>query len=324
VTSAEATQVTDDLWSPVLAGISAGALDCMQANLAVLADRQHPGAHVALGAPLRFTRAGGSAGQAEPTAAATLDDRLAEAANLLDLQVTARWDGVDGSRLRELASAHAPLYVVADAYSMAWVPYAGHRHLDHSFLLLRADSRQALIADAYQTNTPWGESRPGVWQLTAAGLDAAAGSDATAVTLAAGPPPRLDAGAIVAGNAAAMSAALADIDRYVAAARTTVGSRQTLERLVLDVWLLSRSRLLHAAWLASLGDRPAAAAAAAEHAQAWLRLSALAFVAERRVQRGQAAPPAVVDQLDRLLHADVRLAQQLARPDVAPMTAGSE
>jgi hypothetical protein len=320
VTSADATHVTDELWSPVLAGVSAGALDCMQANLAVLADRQHPGVHVALGAPLRFTRAG----QAEPTVAATLDDRLAEAANLLGLRVTARWDGVDGSRLRELAGDHAPLYVVADAYSMAWVPYAGQRHLDHSFLLLRADSRQALIADAYQTSTPWGETRPGVWQVTAAGLDAAAGSGAIVVTLGAGPPPRLDAGAILLSNAAAMSAALADIDRYVAAARTTAGGRQALERLVLDVWLLSRSRLLHAAWLATLGDRPAAAAAAAEHAQAWLRLSALAFVAERRAQRGQAASPAVVDQLDGLLHADVQLAQRLARPDMAPMTAGRE
>jgi hypothetical protein len=144
------------------------------------------------------------------------------------------------------------------------------------------------------------------------------------VTLGAGPPPRLDAGAILLSNAAAMSAALADIDRYVAAARTTAGGRQALERLVLDVWLLSRSRLLHAAWLATLGDRPAAAAAAAEHAQAWLRLSALAFVAERRAQRGQAASPAVVDQLDGLLHADVQLAQRLARPDMAPMTAGRE
>jgi hypothetical protein len=320
VTAADATLVTDEVWSPVLAGISTGALDCMQANLAVLADRQHPGAHLALGAPLRFTRAG----QPEKAVAATLDDRLADAASLLGLRVTARWDGVDGSRLRELAADHAPLYVVADAYWMAWVPYAGHRHLDHSFLLPRADSRQVLVADAYQTNTQWGESRPGVWQLTPAGLDAAAGGGATAVTLAAGPLPRLDADAILAGNSAAMSAALGDIDRYLAAARAAVGGHQALERLVLDVWLLSRSRLLHAAWLASLGDRPADADAAAEHAQAWLRLSALAFVAERRAQRGQASSPAVIDQLDGLLHADVQLARRLGRPDVATMTTGSE
>jgi acyl carrier protein len=312
VTLADPAQLTDEIWSPALAGVSAEALDCMQVNLAVVADRTHPGAHVALGAPLRFTLASGPPGQLPPVIEATLDDRLAQAAALLGVRVTARWDSVDGTGLRDLARSHAPLYIVADAYSMAWVPYAGQRHLDHSFLLLSADSRQALVADAYHNNTPWGAARPGIWQITAADLDAAAGNGATAMTLHAGSPPPLDGDAIVAGNAAAMDTALADIDRYIGAVRATIGNRQALGRLVLDVWLLSRSRLLHAAWLASLGDRPAEAAAAAEHAQAWVRLSTVAFVAERRAQRGQAASPAIADQLDALLRADTRLAHQMA------------
>jgi hypothetical protein len=307
VTLADVTPVPDDVWSPVLAGLRADALDCLQTGLALLADRQRPGAHLALGAPLRYFPAG-AAGQPGSAVAASLDDRLAEAADLLGLRVSARWDGQDGDGLRELARHHAPLYVVADAYCLAWVPQHRQQHLAHSFLLLDAGPAQVLIADAYQTTTTWGEARPGCWQLGLAELAAGAENGATAVTFAAGPPPALDPGAVLARNAAALEEAQPEVDRYVAAARDP----GALERLVLDVWLLSRSRLLHAAWLDGPAGRPAQAAAAAEHARAWLRLSALVFVAHRRAQRGQAASPAVLNQLDALLRADRQLAQQLA------------
>lgn len=290
--------MTDELWSPVLAGLQSTALDCTQANLAAVADCHHPGVHVALGAPLRFTLG-------------TLDDRLADAADLLGLRVAARWDGLDGASLRDLAADHSPLYVVADAYSMAWVPYRGQRHLEHSFLLVRAGPSQALIVDAYHNNTEWGEARPGVWRIPTAELDAAA-DGATAMTFDVGSPPRLDVEAILAGNAAAMETASADIERYTSAARAELDHHQALERLVLDVWLLSRSRQLHAAWLACLDGRPDEAAAAAQHAEAWMRLATLAFVAERRARRGQAVSPTLVDQLHDLLRQDVLLARRLA------------
>lgn len=306
----DATAVTDEFWSPPLAGIKAEALDCMQTNLAVIADSHHPGAHLALGAPLRFTLAS-QPGDRVPAIAAALDDRLAQATELLGLRVAARWDGMDGAGLRDLAANHSPMYVVADAFSMAWVPYHGQRHLDHSFLLVEAGPRRTLIVDAYHNTTEWGETRPGVWRISAAELDAAAGG-ATAITFDVGSPPRLDAEAILAGNSAAMQAASADIERYAAAARTALGDRDALERLVLDVWLLSRSRQLHAAWLASLDGWPDEAAAASEHAQAWQRTSTLAFVAERRARRGQPVSPAVVDQLTGLLREDVLLARRLA------------
>ncbi len=323
MTLAGATPATDDLWSPVLASIQAGALDCMQANLAMLADRRHPGAHLALGAYLRFKLTIEPDGR--PAVAAALDDRLTEAQALLGMRVTARREGLDGTGLRDLAAeapGHAPLYVVADAYSMSWVPYAGQRHLDHSFLLLRADSRQALIADGYQNNTEWGQAQPGVWLIPATDLDAAAcgGQDggATVLELDAGSPPRLDPDVVLAGNATAMAAARPDIERYAAAARAAVSDPTALARLVLDVWLLSRSRQLHAAWLASVGDRPDGTAAAEQLAQAWLRLSTLAFVAERRARRGQAVSPAIADQVDELLRADIELARQLAPAQAAP------
>jgi acyl carrier protein len=310
MTLADTIPIADDRWSPVLAGVGADMLDCLQANLAAIADRHHPGAYLALGARLGFTldRDHG----ARPVIAGRLDDRLAEAAELLGLRATGRWDGVDAAALRDLAAGHAPLYVVADAYSMSWLPYAGHRHLDHSFLLVHAGAR-AVIADAYHNNTEWGEARPGVWQIPAAELDAAA-TAATALTFDPGPPPRLDADAILAGNAVALAAAGPDIDAYGDAARASLADQDGLAQLVLDVWLLTRSRQLHAAWLASLGDRAPGAAAAREHAQAWQRFSTLAFVAERRARRGQAAAPALVDQLDALLREDVRLARLLAGP----------
>lgn len=303
-------RMRDDVWSPVLTGIAAPALDCMQTNLAVIADRRHgAGAHLALGGPVRFTLAGGPDGRLR--VAATLDQRLAEARELLGLRVTARWDDLDGARLRELAGQCGPLYVIADAYCLAWVPYAGHRHMEHSFLLIEA-GQHVTIVDGYHNDTQWGQARPGGWHLPGADFDHAVTDGATAVTLAADPPPELDVTATLAGNAAAVVAAAADQERYLAAMRAGIGDPATLEQLVLDVWLLSRARALHALWLAALPGRSAQAAAADEHAQAWQRLAMHAFLAERRAHRGQAVPVSVVDQLGQLLQSDATLAQRLA------------
>ncbi|MFJ9824221.1 acyl carrier protein [Streptomyces sp. NPDC101160] len=291
-------------WSPALTTVRADALDCLQANLAVLADHAHGGgAHLALGAPVGFE-----------TTPAGPEQRLAEAEELLGLRVTARRDKADGPLVRELLRDHAVLYVVGNAYTMPWVPYAGHDHMEHSFLLTADDADTeagtVTVIDAYHNDTPWGSARPGVWRLPAADLDAVLATGCTALSLDATPPPALDATAVLAANAAAMSAAGPRVDAYVTAMGEALGDPDALDALVLDVWVLGRARTLHAAWL---GTVPGVSAdAAEEQAQAWRRYAAHTYVAARRARRGGAVPASVIDQLDRLLRTDIELARQLA------------
>lgn len=296
-------------WRRALDGLRADALDCLQANLAVVADLHHgEGAHLALGAPLRFLAADGP--WATAVVAPSLDQRLAEAGELLGLRVVQRWDDLDGRRLRELAQQHELLYVVADAYSLDWVPYAGRLHIEHSFLLIGSE-RSCLVIDAYSNATQWGNARPGVWQLEASELDACVPA-ACAIALAADRLPMLDRAAVLHANARGLAAAVPAIDDYVAAVRRWRADPDAIARLVLDVWVLGRARGLHAAWLATADQSSGAgSAAAARQAQAWLALTAQSYVAMRRSQRGGSLPDAVIDELARLLHEDVALAQRL-------------
>src|SRR3712207_6715024 len=103
-------QTRDQAWSPVLDGLAASALDCVQTGLAALADRYcGTGAHLALGARPGFTvstRPG-----LPPTLEAPVDQRLAEAADLTGLRVADRREGMDGPGLRRFAAGAGPLYV---------------------------------------------------------------------------------------------------------------------------------------------------------------------------------------------------------------------
>ncbi|WP_307961756.1 hypothetical protein [Salinispora arenicola] len=168
-------------WTPVLTGLRAELLDCLQVNLAALADRAYrPGAHLELGASLRLHIAQPAG---TPAVTASVEQRLTEAGDLLGLRVTRRWDDVPGTRLRELRAEHSPLYLVADTFTMSWLPYAGNQHMEHSFLLVDADDPCVLV-DGYHNSTQWGDARPGTWRMSAAQFDAAV-PRATAMTVAA-------------------------------------------------------------------------------------------------------------------------------------------
>lgn len=287
-------------WEAILRAVRADALDCLQTTFAVLADRAHgPGTHLALGA-----RWGD-----EPRA--TLDDRLAEAGELLGLRAVARVPGLDGPELRRLASRKGSLYVVADAYRLSWVPYAGRRHMEHSFLLTASGERLTVV-DAYHNDTVYGPARPRACVLSAAEVDAAVRDGALALELQAGSLPRLDAARVLAANAARLRTAAADIERRAAETRVRLADPDGLERFVLDVWLLGRGRRLHAAWLKRDGGDAAADGAMEQRAEEWQRLAARSYVALRRAGRGRPAGPALVDELLRLVRGDVALAEQLA------------
>jgi hypothetical protein len=295
----------------VLDRLNAPALDCIQTGLAALADLHHgSGTHLALGARLGFTAA--TVPGRPPTVEAPVHQRLAEAGELAGLRVTERRSGLDGAGLRAFAAAAGPLYVVADAFDMAWTPYCGQRHMEHSFVLLPGDGWYKVV-DPYHNETEWGVARPGVWRLSATDLDAATGDAASAMVVVADQRPVLDASGLLAANARALSAARPDVTAYLELVRAGVDRLDGVDALVLDIWLIGRSRLLHAAWLGTVTGLPAPLLAAAqEHAQDWLRLAGQSYVGMRRVQRGAELPPSVVQRLDELLGADMTLAARLA------------
>lgn len=280
------TPTYDRIWTPVLETVRADALDCVQANLAAVADRLGgAGAHLALGAPLRF--------ETEPGAgrvAASLDHRLAAADDLLGLRVEQRWEGVDGPKLRALVAEHGPLHVVADAFQLQWIPLFGRQHTDHTFILAAPNT----VVDAYHDDTAWGECRPGVWRVADAELDACVPS-ATVLRLAAGPVTSPED--VLRANAHSLAAAGPAIEEYLAAPSD----------LVLDIWLLGRSRLLHTAWLERQG-LPAGEMAA--QARAWLTLASTSYVVLRRSTGGP--PASVLDEMRELLHEDAAIAARLA------------
>jgi acyl carrier protein len=302
------TETHDRLWSPLLDSLRADALDCVQANLALVADRHAgPGSHLALGATLAFDTEQGTGGVEKVVS--SVPHRLTQAEDLLGLRVKDRFDSVDGPQLRELVAHTGPLYVIGDAHTMSWLPYAGQQHLEHTFLLSTPDT----VVDAYHDETRWGPTRPGAWRLSPAELDAMVPS-ATALLISTGPVPVADTIFRLAANATAMTTAVPRIDSYLAAHRESFGDVALLEQLVMDIWLLGRSRLLHAAWLGTV-ESPDLVAAAEDHAQCWLALAAQSFVALYRARRGGRVSGAVLDELDRLLHEDVAMAVRLSTAD---------
>ncbi|MFE7778859.1 phosphopantetheine-binding protein [Streptomyces sp. NPDC057445] len=268
------------------ASVRADMLDCVQSNLAVLADRYHgPGTHLALGAVLRFSPRPGPGGL--PTVEPEPQSQLA-AVRELGLVERARWSQVPSGELASLARTHGLLYVMADTYDMPWLPYHGQRHMEHSYLVAD-DGGRALVTDAYHSHTPWGIASPGQWVMDWAELPPSSLVVRIEPADTGAPPvrPGTDHG---------------DIDAYVAAYATHPDRAAALEQLTTETWLLARSRRLHAAFLAREGR--AAGPETATHLQRMERLAEQAFLAMRRVQRGRTEPARLLDDLAEALRAD--------------------
>jgi hypothetical protein len=273
----------------VPATVRAELLDCIQANLAVLADRHHgPDAHLGLGAALRFAPRRGLYGL--PTVEPALGAQLTEAYRWLGLFPGREWRCVPGPNLADLVERHGTLYAIGDSYLMPWLPYHRRRHMEHSFLVEPADPPGAglvTVTDAYHNQTAWGLASPGRWEVEPAELPAAT------LVLALRP---IDGAATV-----APSRALGDAGDYLLAYARYPDRRRALERLAVETWLLARSRKLHAAFLAA--GRPADPALDA-HLAEWDRVAGHTFLALRRVERGRPEPPGLLPSLGAVLAAD--------------------
>ncbi|MEU0884344.1 acyl carrier protein [Lentzea sp. NPDC005914] len=259
-----------------VAGVAVTELDCVLVNLAVLADLHHGrDSHLALGERLRFEpRHDEETGL--PTVEPTTRTRFADARSLLGITLEPTGDLVDST---------SPVFVLADAHDLPWTPYHRRQHMEHSFLVVTGPDG-ARVVDAYHNDTPWGPARPGEWPLPAL-ENVRFNAFRTRPRTPAAPDARQETG---------------DADEYVNAYREHEDQRLAVTRLTLETWLLTRSRSLHARWLAH-HELPAAERFA-EHAARWRRFAEEVYIALRRVERGRAQPSGLHDRLAALLHAD--------------------
>ncbi|WP_118083081.1 hypothetical protein [Streptomyces sp. CC0208] len=264
--------------------VRTGILDCVQVNLAVIADRRNgPGRHLALGARLRFLPRPGPDGL--PTVDPSPEEHLREGAALVGLRPDAFAHRVPADGLRAMAERASGVYAVADSYDMPWLPYAGRARMEHSFLV-GAHRDGAEVEDAYDNETAWGPARPGRWTYPWERLPAAS----FACTLSSVPEYRAPRPELFLDDPAAyVETYTAHPDRLAA-----------LRRLTAETWLLTRARHLHAAYREHLGER----LEAEEHLRRWDRLTATVFIAQRRAERGRPVPATLLPELASLLAAD--------------------
>ncbi|MDC7340487.1 hypothetical protein PQR15_33600 [Streptomyces lydicus] len=141
-----------------LGSVHSGLLDCIQVNLAVLADHHYgPGAHLRLGARLDFGSWAGADGL--PTVDPPLTVQLTTATGLLGLRVASRERLTRGELLAALRKDGGVRYAVADAYLLPWLPYHRRAHMEHSFLMAAGPDGWH-ITDAYRSDTAWGTATP--------------------------------------------------------------------------------------------------------------------------------------------------------------------
>ncbi|MER5927729.1 acyl carrier protein [Streptomyces mirabilis] len=308
--------VTDPLTEAVRA-IDTTALDCIQVNAAVLAHATHgPHAHLELGGRLRFAPRFGE-GRRLPTVEQTPAHQIAWMGGSLGLVLDARRPLTEGRALLDLLPEDgSPLYVVGDAWRMPWLPYHGHQHMDHSVLLRVADGGTRVEAvDAYDNETPYGRAEPVVCAYSRSQVAALFdGSSVLPVTVRSAPPAHRPVSETLAENARDADLLLAGDTpaRYAAAFRDRPDQQEACMALLLETWLLNRSRRLHAAWAAHHAPGSTLAHTARDQAAAWDDLAGQCYLAARRVQRGRPVPPQIYTSLVELLRADARFAVQAA------------
>ena len=217
-----------------------------------------------------------------------------------------------GEGLGEVLAAAGPVLLLGDAYAMPWVPYHGHAHMQHSFIVdgVSPDGRWAEVADGYCNRTEWGEAVPcrarcAVEDL--AGICSSPGAAGLRVGLLerVAPARPVDAGAWLRCNAEAISSpsTAASFERFADPARLAGADLLArFEQFVLACWLVARARTVHARWLTTVAREDAAllppdfpAAFEASVVAAWTRAMEFSYIASRRVRQGRAVPPAPFD-----------------------------
>ena len=225
---------------------------------------------------------------------------------------------------RELLAAGTPVLVVGDAFGLPWVPYAGHEHMDHGFVLDDLDETEhgeivAQVTDPYDNTTEWGRAQPHTTTVPLGELAPALNGGRWGVLGRTGPSHAIDVAECLRTNAGAVLAAQhrGDLQRFVDAHRLL--DRAALENLTLQTWLLARNRALHGRWLADVAS--ALPGLGLDHlpdrfdatvTRAWRRASEASYLALRRLRGGRTVPPACLAATAEATGAEAELAAGIA------------
>lgn len=230
--------------------------------------------------------------------------------------------------LRAFIKRGQPVLVFGDAFCMPWLPYYGHEHLEHSFIVDGIDEDEQLIhiVDAYENVTEWGHAQPVACELAAATLpDMLNREGAYAGTLLFVEKKQKGADrsikAALLENAQQMIAAhqrqrLHTFARYYQA---LMPDSSAAKRFTLALWLIARVRALHGCWLDDIAEQQPALLPSlyAQHYQEqvvipWKRASEQAYLLQRRILRGHKAPEACFSMLEEVIAAqELALAEEL-------------
>lgn len=294
---------------PVLPAEAAQRLDCIQTNLALLADFHHgPGTHLRWGQPsLPCPRLGPSG---LPTVEPTVETHLARISQL----------GLATGELKRdvclldlfISRPGTALFVVGDAFDLSWTPYADKVHMSHSFVLWPTESEVWLI-DAYDNETRYGPARSVTLPLS----DVPAPSPTARATHVVPIWP-----ASTADRIEDVASAPVSISDYVEAyrSRARVDPVGAAEAWVLECWLLRRRQALAAARRAQLDSASGFDPGADDSVARWDRVCERTFIAARRVERGGLMPASAFDEVAELLaEVEMRSDDALQQALPAPM-----
>jgi Butirosin biosynthesis protein H, N-terminal len=225
----------------------------------------------------------------------------------------------DAQDWRDELSAGNAVVVVGDAYHLPWLPYAGHEHMAHGFVIegLSWDNGAmvAHIVDPYDNITQWGHAQPLTTRQDLDSLGPGLADGRWAVLVAADQAPPADPGQQVTANAAAIAQAAESgaYQRFIDAHQRS--GIDEMRNLALATWLLARNRALHACWLAALPAWQAPDSLAerfgAEISAGWRRATEMCYIASRRLLSGHAAPPAAIRSVQQVAAAEVSLARSV-------------
>ncbi|MFC5744454.1 hypothetical protein [Actinomadura rugatobispora] len=220
--------------------------------------------------------------------------------------------------------------VVTDAYLLPWCPYAGRKHVEHSFAVTAA-GEELRVVDGYDNRTEWGDARPLEAVVDRDLLAVLEGDPATrVVTLRPVPPTAaIDRTALFQANIAALAdgngfASYRPFAEHYCHAGVEVGD---FEAFCEACWTIERRRGLYATWLDDLAAEPGGGAAEAAEVAArfraeivprWAEVNRFAYLALRRMRAGRRPNDSLAGLVEAAAAAEAALAAELVARFAVP------
>ncbi|MFB0840126.1 hypothetical protein ACETK3_19245 [Arthrobacter sp. E44] len=205
---------------------------------------------------------------------------------------------------------------MGDAYDLPWVPYFGHEHMQHGFVVVGVEGSTLRVVDPYDNVTRWGRAVPVTVRVGLHEVERALTAGSWATLEEVGRRRDVSVADIVARNCKVMSSdATADNVRRFLTSYDEL-TRESLQNLTLQTWLLTRDRELHSRWLFDVANvyPPAddlARVLADQVVPQWKKAQELSYIALRRAEGGKSVPN-VQEELRIVLRNEIHLAKNSA------------